>query len=116
MTLKEQIEKAIDKGTAVELALELQVWEETGQVLFGKLLDFEPFTSGDYETECQRYTFQTDEGRVSTILGSVGDRALASPANKGRLFRIMFNGKKTGKKGKSYNDFSILMIPEMVKQ
>ena len=113
MTLTEIIDKAVQDGKGVEQSLELFNWEDEGQSLKGRLLSYEDFTGGDFDTVCQRYTFETDEGKVSTVLGTVGDRALKSPENKGRLFCIQFRGKKEGKKGTKFNDFSILLIPEM---
>lgn len=115
MSMMEKIEGKINKGEGVELSLALHEWIEEGTVLYGQLESFEDFTSGDFDTICQRYTFRTDDGRVSCVLGQVGDRALHAETNIGKYFRILFKGKKQGKKGQPFNDFSIVCIPDIGK-
>jgi hypothetical protein len=112
MNYKEMFDKAISAQKAVVMNVAIHEWKEEGEALIGRLTKFEEFEGGEYDKKCQVYTFETDNGKESCVLGSVGDKILAADANVGKIFAITFNGKRTTKKGKECNDFQILMIPE----
>ena len=113
---KEQFEAAVKRGQTEELVTAIKKWESEGDSLIGRLEAITEFTSSDYETPCKCYTFSTDEGLVTCVLGAVGDKVLNNDNNLGSVFAIIFKGQGETTKGQRYNVFSIQrVIPESRK-
>lgn len=98
-------------GKIKTLDVQLLEWEEEGQELIGMLIGYEEHQSPQFKQVCQKYLFDTDDGRVSVICGAVTDRILAHDENLGNIFRLTFEGKEHGKKtGRIFNRFRVEML------
>ncbi|MBW8036254.1 MAG: hypothetical protein FVQ79_11645 [Planctomycetes bacterium] len=107
MGFQEDYEKARDKGKLKRLTKQIQSWDEEGQVLMGKCTIVEPFTEGQFDTEVNSYTIETDAGIISTVLGSATDKQLSKIDPVGKNIRIAYRGKKTLKDGRPMNLFDV---------
>lgn len=111
MSYTERFEAAEAAGKIKSMEVQLIEWEEEGQCIIGELVEYEEYQSPQYKQVCQKYLFDTDDGRISVICGVVTDRILAHPENKGNIFRIIYVGKEKGKKsGRIFNRFTVEML------
>ena len=111
-TYKEMLDSAVSKVTAVELTVDIVKFEDEGQFIVGRMMGFAVFTESEYNEKCMKYTFDTDHGNVSCVLGAKRDEILALDDNIGKIFCITFQGKGKTKKDTDFNKFSVLKIPE----
>ncbi|GAG55167.1 unnamed protein product, partial [marine sediment metagenome] len=82
-------------------------WDEEGQQLIGKVVEIMPFTHGKFDTEVQQYILDTDEGRVSTVLGAATDKQIAGKVKPGTMVAIVFRGQKQLADSRSVNRFEV---------
>lgn len=109
MSYQDLFKKAIKSDRLQPLTMAVQKWEKDGDQLLGELLTIEDFTGSEYDTPCKKYTFHTDNGIVSTVLGSIGDKTL-SEKHVGKVIHIMYQGKKESKNGRRFNIFMISIV------
>ena len=107
MSYADRYNEAADKGLVEQATTEIYQWIEEDQVLIGELVDMKPFTDGKFDTDVLQYIFDTDSGRISTVLGAATDKQLAGKAKPGDLFKITFRGKKHLDDGRQVNLFDI---------
>ena len=74
------------------------------------MIDIIPFDKGQYDTTCNQYILETDDGLVSTIMGSGTDKQLEGVKLKGSVVLIMFKGKLELPNGKMCNKFKVQII------
>ncbi len=99
--------KRVAAGQTKELICEIVEWSKKGQQVVGKIEDVEPFLASDYDTDCMRYTLDTDDGRVTCVLGAQADNSLKGRDLINHLVTITYGGKVETKKGRTMNDFSV---------
>ena len=107
MSYQEDYEKAQKAGKTDEISRNIQSWSEEGETLVGKCVSIGPFLDGTFETEVNAYMIDTDDGLVSTVLGSATDNQIKDLDLVGRLVYIEYRGKKSLKDGKQVNHFKI---------
>lgn len=107
MGIKEDYAKAKEKGKVQRLTRQIWTWDEEGQVLIGKVTAIEPFSEGMFDTEVKSYIIETEEGTITTVLGSATDKQLAKVDPVGRNIFIEYLGKKALKDGRSVNLFNV---------
>lgn len=107
MGYQEEYEKALKAGATEEVTRSIQSWHDEGEFLVGKVIAIAPFTEGTFDTEVNSYLFDTDKGRISTVLGSATDKQLESLDIIGKLVHIEYQGKKTIADGKQVNQFKV---------
>ena len=99
-------------GKTAQLSHEFYQWDEEGQVLIGRLLDYEPIESEDFEGTYNRYIFDTDEGLAGVICGVVIDKLMENKDLRGEILRIEYQGKKQLEGGRTVNRFRVDVIKE----
>jgi len=109
MSYKEEYEKARDKGKVEVISRQIWAWEEEGQVLIGKLIRTEPFTEGKFDTPVLAYIIDTDDGIMTTVLGSATDKQLANIDLKDQTLCIEYKGKKELDAGQHCNLFKVVV-------
>ena len=107
MSYTDQYEKAKEKGKVEEITKQIFTFTEDGEKLIGVVVDIQPFNEGDFDAEVNQYILDTDDGRVSCILGSATDSQLTGKEIKGKLVCVTFHGKKTLKDGRQVNRFKV---------
>lgn len=107
MSYADRFQEAADKGSVEQSTTEIYQWVEEDQVLIGELVAMKPFTDGKFDTDVLQYIFDTDSGRVSTVLGAATDKQLAGLVHPGDLFKITYRGKKHLEDGRQVNLFDI---------
>lgn len=107
MGYEDDYAKSKEKGKAVQVTRQIVIWDEEGQVLTGKVLEVQPFTDGIFETEVAMYIIETDNGIVSTVLGSATDKQLAKIDVRGSRMHIEYKGKRALKDGRAVNIFNV---------
>lgn len=107
MTYAEQLAKAQEKGKVKERTFAIISWHEPGDELTGKLLNVSAFKGGKFETEVNQYLIETDDGVVSTVLGSYADSQIMGSVQVGDLVHILYQGKAQLDDGRSVNRFNI---------
>jgi len=107
MGYKDDYDKAKGKGKIKTLTSQIVTWEEEGQELVGKVLKVSPFTLGKFETEVDCYLIDTDDGIVTTVLGSATDKQLKEVDPVGQMIYIKYNGKTMLKDGRQVNNFHV---------
>lgn len=110
MSYKDQYDDAKKKGKTEQVTTNIHTWEEEGEKIIGLVYGIEPFVEGQFETEVNKYIIDTDDGFVSTVLGSSTDKQIAKKVAKGNVVCITFEGKKHLKDGKSVNLFNIEVL------
>lgn len=100
------------KDTMKQVSVEFYNWEEEGQVLVGKLVSFDPVKSKDYEGEYNRYIFDTDDGLVGVICGTMFDNLIAEMDLIGKVLAVEYLGKRQLEGGRTVNRFKVSIIPE----
>lgn len=107
MSYADDYEKAKSKGKTKTLTRQIFTFEAEGDHLSGKVLKIEPFTEGSFETEVNSYIIETDNGIVTTVLGSATDKQLKSIDPVGQKIYIEYRGKKQLKDGRSVNLYHV---------
>jgi len=107
MNYREKYEKAKEAGKTEQITEQIYKFEEEGQQVMGLVVTATPFTGGEFDAEVLRYVIDTDEGRISCVLGSATDSQLSNKKIVGKLVCITFHGKKTLSDGRSINRFSV---------
>lgn len=107
MGYKEEYEKAKGKGKTKTLTSQIHSWDEEGEELVGKVIDVKPFKEGKFDTEVDCYWLETDEGIVTTVLGSATDKQLKEVDPIGQNIHITYKGKKMLADGRSVNNFHV---------
>jgi len=107
MGYREEYEKAKEKGKVQRLTRQIWTWDEEGQILIGKCNSIDPFTEGQFDTEVNSYTIETDDGIMTTVLGRATDKQLAKVDPVGRMLAIEYRGKKPLADGRSVNLFKV---------
>lgn len=100
------------KDTMQQVSVEFYQWEEEGQVLVGKLIEWEPIESKDFEGTYNRYIFDTDDGLVGVICGTMFDTLNKERDLKGKLLAVEYQGKRQLEGGRTVNRFKVSIIPE----
>lgn len=100
------------KDTMKQVSVEFYQWEEEGQVLVGKLIEFEPIESKEYEGTYNRYVFDTDEGLVGVICGTMFDTLIGEKDLIGKVLAVEYLGKRQLEGGRTVNRFKVSIIPE----
>jgi hypothetical protein len=101
------------KDRAIPLSVDIKTWKESDDYLIGELVDIKPFSGGEFETNCMQYTFKTDDGLVSTILGSSMDKIFEREDYRGRVIHIKYKGKLELDDGKRCNKFQIMDVTDL---
>ncbi len=107
MSYQDDFEKAVDSGLTTEITRGIQSWDEEGDTILGKVVEIGPFTEGSFDTEVNFYLIDTDDGLISTILGSATDRQMDKLDLMGKLIHIEYRGKKQLADGKQVNNFKV---------
>lgn len=110
MTYQEQYKQAQSKGKTKQLTVEIWTWDEEGQELIGKVQSIIPFTDGKFDTEVSQYVIETDNGLVSTVLGSATDKQIAGKVREGAIVAILFKGKKELSDKRHVNLFDVVVV------
>lgn len=109
---QEAYEKAKADGRLTRKTSRIHTWNEEAPVLIGKVRAIKPFTGGKFEAEVNAYLIETDQGNISTILGSYTDTQLAEVDISGKVVRIEYEGKKDLEDGRKVNLFNVDIIDE----
>ncbi len=107
MGYKEDFQKAQDKGKTKVLTMIIYTWESEGQELYGKVRDILPFKMGKFPTEVNSYIIDTEEGLITTVLGSATDKQLKEVDPIGMNIYIKYQGKKQLDDGRQVNLFHV---------
>lgn len=107
MDYEQDYKKAKEKGKTQRLTKQIWTWDEEGQILIGKVQAIEPFSEGMFDTEVKSYIIETNEGTITTVLGSATDKQLSKVDPIGRNIYIEYLGKKALKDGRSVNLFNV---------
>ena len=99
-------------GKTEQVSIEFYQWEEEGQVLIGRLLEWEIFEDSEYDQVCNKYIFDTDDGLAGVICGTSMDKLIERKDLKGKILSIEYLGKKDLKGGKVVNRFRVDVIRE----
>lgn len=110
MSYKDEFIKAKDKGKVTQVTHAIHKWSEPGEELIGVVKEVTLFDKSVYETECNAYLLDTDEGLVSTVLGAAADSALKSKDIVGHIIRIEYKGKVEIGEGRRANQFEIELL------
>jgi len=101
-----------DTDKMQQVSVEFYQWEEEGQVLVSKLIEWDVIESKDFEGEYNRYVFDTDDGLVGVICGTMFDTLNAEKELKGKVLAIEYQGKRQLEGGRTVNRFKVSIIPE----
>ena len=107
MNYADIVNKGEKKGGGKEITANIFAFKEPGDELVGKLLRVESFTGGKFDSACNQYFFETDEGQTQTILGAATDKQLEKQDVTGHVLRITFRGKISLEDGRQFNKFRI---------
>ena len=99
-------------GKTSQVSHDFYQWEEEGQVLIGKLIEFEELESKDYEGKYNRYIFDTDEGLMGVICGKVIDKLMAERDLINKVLRIEYQGQRQLDGGRTVNRFRVDIIKD----
>lgn len=95
------------KGSAKNLTTDIITWDTEGQEIVGKVLSVDSFEDSQYSEQCMKYLIETDDGKVSCVLGASRDELLTENDLIGSGIYIRYGGKVPGKNGQTYNKFRI---------
>jgi len=104
---EEMFQKAVDAGKFSEATATIWKPEEEGERLIGVVKKIAPFTEGQFDTEVKMYLIETDNGLVSTVLGSATDKQLDKWDLNGKLIAITYHGKNTLADGRQVNNYQV---------
>ena len=107
MSYQEDYEKARESKATKEVTRNIQSWNDEGETIVGKVVEIAPFNEGTFDTEVNAYLIDTDDGLISTVLGSATDKQLDELDLMGKLIYIEYRGKKNLKDGKQVNNFKV---------
>lgn len=114
--MKESYDKlfaqAEKEGRLKNVTAEIINWESPGQMIQGKITEIKPFEESSFDEKCNKYIMETDTGAVSFVLGSIRDEAMLNAEVMGKCVRVTFQGQKKGKKKRTYNVFTILIVED----
>lgn len=94
------------------ISIEIKAWKEEGDYLIGELIEIKAFEGSNFDTECKQYTFKTDNGLVSCILGGSMDKLISPKEHLNRVLHIKYKGKLDLDDGKRCNKFQIFDVTD----
>ena len=97
-------------GETLQVSHDFYQWEVEGQVLIGKLIEFEEVLSKEYEKPYNRYIFDTDDGLAGVICGKAVDNLMAEQDLIGKVLRIEYQGQRQLDGGRVVNRFRVDII------
>lgn len=106
-TYQEAYEKAKADGRLTRKTSRIHTWKGESSVLIGKVKAIKPFTGGKFDKEVNSYLIETDDGLISTIMGSYTDTQLAEFDLIGKTIRIEYEGKKELEDDRKVNLFNV---------
>lgn len=106
-TYAEAYAKAKADGRLTRKTSRIHSWTGESSVLIGKIRAIKPFTGGKFDAEVNAYLIETDEGLISTILGSYTDTQLGEIDLIGKTICIEYCGKKDLEDGRKVNLFNV---------
>ena len=112
---QELYEQAVAEGKAKDMSYRIHKWSDDGEALTGVLVSIQPFTESKFETTCNSYLFDTDDGLVSTVCGKAVDSVL-SEKNIGDLVHLVYKGRSTLPGGRSMNVFAVSIVVDQHTQ
>jgi hypothetical protein len=107
MSFAEDYKRAKERGKVEQATTQIFQFDEENRTLIGKLKDVTEFKEGKFETEVNKYIFQTDSGLVSTVLGAATDKQITGKVSPGQNLAITWKGKKPIGNGQTVNVFEI---------
>lgn len=110
MNYKEAIEGKNVNDIGENLTYNIKKWENAGDFILGRLLKVEDFQGSKFSTNCKSYLFDTDEGKVSTILGASSDKQLSGKDIIGSVLYVEYKGQIDLEGGKRCNHFMIVDV------
>lgn len=110
MTYKEQLAKAKKADKMKPLTVEIKTWKEVGEELIGKVIDVKPFEGSKFDTTCQKYIIETDDGLITTVFGGSVDKQFEGVNLIGKVIYAVYKGKGDLDDGRKFNRFEVLEI------
>jgi hypothetical protein len=107
MINEEQIIDEVEAGGGEDLMTKIHKWDKPGDTIIGVLESHTEFESSKYDQKCNRYTLQTNAGRISVVLGAVVDRSLDVERMIGHTLYIKYMGQELTGTGKKMNVFVV---------
>ena len=111
---QELYEEAVAENRAKDMAYRIHKWSDDGDALTGVLVSIQPFKETKFDTTCNSYLFDTDEGLVSTVCGKTVDSVL-SEKNVGDLVHLVYKGRSTLPGGRVMNVFGVYIVQGISK-
>lgn len=99
--------KAKEKGKTTQVTKEIFTWDEEGEQIIGRVLEVSVFTGGKFESKSMQYTIDTDNGIVTTVLGTATDKQLKDKNLVGKVIFIEYGGKIELGDGRQVNRFKV---------
>lgn len=104
-------ELAAKPGTARALTTAFYDFVSKGDNLLGVFQRQETITLPRFGSDVERYVFDTEDGRVSCILGGATDKQLGNSLKPGDIVSIVYGGKKKiDDDKKEVNIFEVLLL------
>ncbi len=112
MKYNEHYDKAVKDGNTTQISSLIYKFKEIGETVVGKLIEIGVYTfkaTDDMkESTAGVYFFDTDEGRIQTVLGTGADKQSGDKFIIGNVYAITFKGKIDISSGKTVNTYDIL--------
>ena len=112
MTMEQTFKTGEAEGHTSQVSHQFYDWEEEGQTLYCRIVDFEEFSSKEYDGTYYRYIAQSDEGLVGIICGKMFDLLFQEKTLTGKLLRIEYLGQKQLEAGRTVNQFRVDILKE----
>lgn len=105
MNYEEMAKKAMEAGKATEVSEMPVKFENEGDSMTGVLIKKVLHHFEETDSDCFRYTFKTDNGNKSCILGALADQN--ANMTEGNIYHVIYRGKIQLSPSKSAKTFSI---------
>lgn len=111
MSYSQLAKVATELGQGKELASKM--WQPNkGDILVGKLIAVDLFQSATINKPCNRYTFDTDDGIMTCLMGNATDDKIKHSLKLDVLTSVTFQGTMEIPGGrKAMNVFSVVQYP-----
>jgi len=110
MGYRDMYAQAKEDGSAKQVGTKTFKFSDEGEQIIGMLLNVEQVKNKRFKHPVNKYTFETDEGVFSVIMGQAADKIYGPQLAVGDVYAITYDGKVKLARGNNMNSYTIELL------
>lgn len=101
---------SVENESSKQVGTKTYKFKEVGERVIGMLLNVEQVKNKRFKHAVNKYTFETDEGVLSVILGQAADKIYGPALKPGDVYGITYDGDQKLSRGNTMHQYTILLL------